>query len=66
MKMTTNQFDLPTRRADDEKTSSLWRILLEKNKEGLQRQVGVARTDRTVVEQTLNVVHKNAKDWIVA
>ena len=64
--MTTNQFDLPACRADDEKTSSLWRILLEKNEEGLQRQVGVARTDRTVVEQTLNVVHKNAEDWIVA
>ncbi len=43
-------FDLPTRRADNEKASSLWWILLEKNEQGLQCQVGVSRTDRTVVE----------------
>jgi len=56
-----NQYVLPARSTDDEQPSALWRILLEQYKKCLQRQVGVSRTDRTVVEQTFNVVDENAE-----
>jgi hypothetical protein len=39
---------------------NLRRELLEKDEEGLEGEVRVARTDGTVVKQPLNIVHKDA------